>query len=208
MGEVAPGGALPAEVAPTRRTAAGLATAIAGCTVCAELAAARTRTVPGVLPTGAGLLLVGEAPGAVEDRDGLPFAGRSGALLDDLLEAAGTRRADVAVANVLKCRPPDNRTPRRGEVEACRPWLQQQLVVQSPSVVVAMGSTAAAWFFGTSARIGALRGRVHERDDHAVLVTYHPSAALRFGPNGAPRAALAEDLALAVRLADRAAVGG
>jgi DNA polymerase len=188
----------------TVAAAAGAATwdelveVVQGCVACDELAASRTRVVAGQRPPGADVLLVGEAPGAQEDATGVPFVGRSGQLLDRLLGEAGLRREQVAVANVLKCRPPANRTPRRAEVARCRPWLTRQVELVDPRVVVALGSTAAAWFFGPSARIGALRERSLVEplsyDGRALLVTYHPSAAIRFGPHGEPVAALRADL--------------
>jgi uracil-DNA glycosylase family 4 len=175
-----------------------LVAVLQGCVACDELAASRRRVVAGQRPPGADVLLVGEAPGAQEDETGVPFVGRSGQLLDELLGEAGLRRDQVAVANVLKCRPPANRTPRRAEIARCRPWLTRQLELVDPRVVVALGSTAAAWFFGPAARIGALRERSLvdplTYDGRALLVTYHPSAAIRFGPNGAPLAALRGDL--------------
>lgn len=178
-----------------------------GCTVCPELAESRTTVVVGLRPPGrVRLMLVGEAPGAQEDEVGEPFVGRSGALLDELLSGAGLDRGAVAVANVLKCRPPRNRTPRRGEVARCRPWLERQLELADPELVLALGGTAAQWFAGPDARIAALRGTVLGHGRWPVLVTYHPSAAIRFGPRGAPRAALAEDLRLAADLL--AAPGG
>jgi uracil-DNA glycosylase len=179
---------------------AELSVEISGCTRCAELSESRTHVVPGVRPLGARLVLVGEAPGAAEDLAGLPFVGRSGQWLDAALGAAGLDRADVAVVNVLKCRPPDNRKPKRPEVANCRPWLDAQLALIDASLVVTLGGSAAEWFFGPGARIGALRGSPHAVDGRSVLVTYHPSAALRFGPRGQPALALAEDLALAARL--------
>lgn len=172
-----------------------LAGRIRGCTRCAELAASRTQVVPGVLPAGARLLLVGEAPGATEDSTGVPFAGRAGQLLDGVLESAGLDRSQVGVVNVLRCRPPANRKPSRTEVAACRPWLAAQLALADPELVVTLGGTAAEWFLGRGVRLGASRGVVHEVDGRRVVVTYHPSAALRFGPNGAPLAALRDDLA-------------
>jgi len=177
-----------------------LSARIVRCTACGDLAETRTQVVPGVRPVGARLAFVGEAPGAAEDLAGLPFVGRSGQWLDAALSAAGLDRAQVAVLNVLKCRPPDNRKPRRAEVASCRPWLEAQLAVVDPALVVTLGGSAAEWFFGPSARIGALRGGPHEITGRRVLVTYHPSAALRFGPRGQPALALAEDLALAARL--------
>ncbi len=175
-----------------------LVAAVQGCVACDELAASRTRVVPGQRPPGAEVLLVGEAPGAQEDETGVPFVGRSGLLLDQLLGDAGLRRDQVAVANVLKCRPPGNRTPRRAEVARCRPWLTRQVELVGPRVVVALGSTAAAWFFGPSARIRELRARSLVEplsyDGRPLLVTFHPSAAIRFGPKGEPVAALRADL--------------
>jgi DNA polymerase len=183
---------------------ADLVTAVQGCVACPELAASRTQVVPGVAPPGADVLLVGEAPGAQEDETGVPFVGRSGRLLDGLLGEAGLRRDQVAVANVLKCRPPANRKPRRAEVARCRPWLDRQLDLLDPVVVVALGGTAAEWFVGPGARIAALRdqGRVTPllHGGRRLLVTYHPSAAIRFGPRGAPLAALREDLAEVARV--------
>ena len=169
------------------------------CVACPELASSRTRVVAGQRPAGARVLLVGEAPGKAEDEQGVPFVGRSGQLLDELLAKAGLARADVAVANVLKCRPPGNRKPRRAEVARCRPWLERQIQLVNPAVLVALGGTAAEWFFGPGARITALRGQVSAYDGRPLLVTYHPSAAIRFGPNGAPLAALQDDL---VRVAE------
>jgi len=177
---------------------------VQGCVACEELAASRTQVVPGVAPAGADVLLVGEAPGAQEDETGVPFVGRSGQLLDGLLGDAGLHRDQVAVANVLKCRPPANRKPRRAEVARCRPWLDRQLDLVDPVVVVALGGTAAEWFVGPRARIAALReqGRVAPllHRCRRLLVTYHPSAAIRFGPQGAPLAALREDLAEVARV--------
>jgi DNA polymerase len=174
-----------------------LASEISGCTACPELVATRQRVVVGQLREGARLMLVGEAPGAQEDEVGEPFVGRGGQLLDTLLAEAGLHRAEVSVANVLKCRPPSNRTPKPAEVANCRGWLTRQLELARPELVVALGATATAWFFGRGARLTALRGQVHLVDGRRVMPTYHPSAALRFGPRGEPRRLLAEDLALA-----------
>jgi uracil-DNA glycosylase len=181
-----------------------LSAEIGRCTACAELADTRTCVVPGVRPAHARLMFVGEAPGATEDATGLPFAGRAGQLLDTLLAQAGLRRSQVAVVNVLKCRPPGNRKPSRIEVGRCRPWLERQLAVADPALVVTLGGTAAQWFLGPGVRIGASRGVVHQVGGRGVVVTYHPSAALRFGPNGPPSAALQADLAwVADLLADQ-----
>jgi uracil-DNA glycosylase family 4 len=177
-----------------------LATEIRGCTACSELAAARDQVVVGELPPGARLVLVGEAPGAQEDLEGRPFVGRAGQLLDRLLGEAGLARAEVGVLNTLKCRPPANRAPKAVELAQCRPWLERQLAFTGDALLVALGGTAVGWFFGRGARIGALRGTVADVGGRRVLPTYHPSAALRFGPYGAPMAALREDLALAASL--------
>lgn len=191
----------PAAVAATATTWDLLAELAESCVACPELAASRTRVVPGTRPAGADVLLVGEAPGAQEDQSGVPFVGRSGQLLDELLAEAGLTRDRVAVANVLKCRPPANRKPRRAEVARCRPWLDRQVALADPAVVVALGGTAAEWFFGAGARIAALRAQPQAFGGRPVVVTYHPSAAIRFGPNGAPLAALREDLTRAAGLA-------
>ena len=170
-----------------------------GCTRCPALAATRTQVVVGQTPPGARLLVVGEAPGAQEDLLGEPFVGRSGQLLDRLLEEAGLPRREVAVLNTVKCRPPGNRVPTRAETEHCRPWLQAQLVEVAPALVVTLGLSAASWFLGR-VTLGDVRGRVHEAQAQRVLPTYHPAAALRGGPNGEPMRLLRQDLAAAVRL--------
>lgn len=177
-----------------------LAAEIRACVACPELVRSRNAVVVGELPAHARLVLVGEAPGAQEDLAGRPFVGRAGQLLDRLLAEAGIDRAAVGVLNALKCRPPGNRAPRAGELDRCRPWLERQLALAAPSLVVALGSTAVCWFHGRGARVARLRGRVETVTGRRVLATYHPSAALRFGPYGAPMAALREDLALAARL--------
>ena len=181
---------------------AALAERARGCTACPELAATRRQVVPGAFPAGARLLVLGEAPGAQEDESGLPFVGRSGQLLDALLAEVGADRADVGVLNTVKCRPPANRPPTRAESATCRGWTSRQLELAAPAVVVALGLSAARWFLGPGT-LSSLRGRLHEVDlpgvtGLRVLPTYHPSAALRHGPQGEPRRLLREDLALAV----------
>ena len=175
-----------------------LVTAARGCRACPELAATRRSVVVGSAPQGARLLLVGEAPGAAEDETGEPFVGRSGQLLDRLLEEAGAARASVAVLNTIKCRPPGNRVPTRAETARCSGWTARSLELLAPVLVVPLGLSATRWFLG-STTLAAVRGRVHEVDGRRVLPTYHPSAALRFGPGGEPVRLLAEDLAAAVR---------
>ena len=189
--------------APTSAASAAewnaLSAQIRGCVACVELAEARCNVVVGQAPAGARLALVGEAPGAQEDASGEPFVGRAGQLLNGLLAEANLDRAEVAVVNTLKCRPPNNRAPRSAELARCRGWLEQQLALIAPALIVAMGSTAVTWFHGPGARIGVLRGEPRVIGGRQVLATYHPSAALRFGPAGAPMAALREDLAAAAR---------
>lgn len=181
-----------------------LAAAVSDCRLCPELASVRRQVVVGEAPPDARLALVGEAPGAQEDVAGRPFVGRAGQLLDQLLIDAGLVRDEIAVLNVVKCRPPGNRTPRRDEVEQCRPWLVGQLEVIAPRLVVALGLTAVTWFLGRRTTLAGARGQVHQvpvgERTVPVLATYHPSAAIRFGPGGAPMAALREDLARAAKI--------
>jgi DNA polymerase len=173
-----------------------LAAVASSCVACPELAAARQHVVVGDVPVGRPrFVLVGEAPGAQEDETGRPFVGRSGALLDLLLAEAGLDRAQGAVLNVVKCRPPGNRTPKAPEVARCSGWLHRQLELLDAPVVVALGLSSAKWFLGPRTVLAQVRGRPHDVGGRAVWATYHPSAAIRFGPNGAPRAALAQDLA-------------
>src|SRR6185312_5679643 len=118
--------------------------------------------------------LVGEAPGAQEDATGRPFVGRSGALLDLLLAEAGLDRSAGAVLNVVKCRPPGNRTPKSSEVARCSGWLRRQLALLDPPVVVALGLSAAKWFLGPRTVLAAVRGRPHQVEGRSVWATYHP----------------------------------
>lgn len=178
-------------------TWSALESAAQGCVACPELAATRTTVVVGDAPAGARLVLVGEAPGADEDRTGRPFVGKAGQLLDRVLAEAGLDRSTVAVVNVLQCRPPGNRTPTTTEAVRCRGWLDRKLALIEPSLVVTLGLSAAVAFLGKGIKLGAVRGQVHEVDGRRVLPTYHPSAAIRFGPNGAPLAHLREDLTTA-----------
>lgn len=170
-----------------------LAPLVRACTACV-LSETRTTVVVGDFPQRARFMLVGEAPGAQEDRAGRPFVGKAGALLDQLLHEAGVDRSEVAVANVIKCRPPDNRAPTRAEVRTCRGWLDRQVELVDPSLVVTMGGTALAWALGPGRRLRDERGEIHSWNGRSLLVTYHPSAAVRFGPKGEPMAALRTDL--------------
>lgn len=175
---------------------------ISSCTRCAELAATRQRVVVGDPGPGAParLVLVGEAPGAQEDTAGRPFVGKAGQLLDQLLHDAGLDRSEVAVLNVIKCRPPGNRRPAGGEVTNCRPYLRRQLDLLRPRLVMALGLTAVTWFLGRHTTLAGARGRLHDVDGHQIIASYHPSAAIRFGPRGAPLAALRADLDFAARV--------
>jgi uracil-DNA glycosylase len=190
-----------ARVAAAAPDWATLAEANRPCVACPELAAARQHVVVGDVPVAGRprFALVGEAPGATEDDTGRPFVGRSGALLDQLLAEAGLSRQEAAVLNIVKCRPPANRTPKAPEVARCSGWLRRQLELLDPPVVVALGLSAAKWFLGPRTVLAQVRARPHEIGGRAVWATYHPSAAIRFGPNGAPRAGLLADLTAVAR---------
>ena len=167
---------------------------IATCSAC-TLCRTRNRTVPGVGDTSAEWLFIGEAPGAEEDARGEPFVGQAGRLLDNMLAALGMdRERNVYIANVLKCRPPNNRTPEALEVEACRPYLERQVTLIAPRLIVALGRSAASLLLGTDASIASLRGRVHRYRGIPLVVTYHPAYLLR---NLHDKAKAWEDLLLA-----------
>jgi DNA polymerase len=158
-----------------------LATEAATCTRC-RLSEGRTHVVFGMGEATASLMFIGEGPGAEEDRQGLPFVGRSGKLLDRLLaEELGLTREGCYIANVVKCRPPDNRDPKPDEIAACRPYLQQQLDLIRPAVVVTLGRFAAQWLLQTTEGIGKLRGRSYPFAHGVLIPTLHPAAALRGG---------------------------
>jgi DNA polymerase len=125
---------------------------------------------------------VGEAPGAKEDESGRPFVGRSGQLLTKMIEAMGVKREQVFIANVVKCRPPENRPPKPSEVEQCRPFLEAQIRMLKPKVVVALGKTAAANLLQTKEAIGELRGKMHSYQGTKLIVTFHPAYLLRNPP--------------------------
>ena len=171
-----------------------LADVVRRCVACAELAALRSSVVVGDFPADARLLLVGEGPGATEDEVGRPFVGKGGQLLDALLAEAGLDRARVAVANVVKCRPPGNRTPTPAEARRCTVWLDRQLELCAPALVVTLGLSALRWATGPGMPLRDVRGVVREWRGTRLLSTYHPSAALRFGPAGEPMAMLRADL--------------
>ncbi|MDQ3522865.1 MAG: uracil-DNA glycosylase [Gemmatimonadota bacterium] len=149
-----------------------------GCPRC-RLAESRQHVVFGEGSPQAELVVVGEAPGAEEDRTGRPFVGRAGKLLDLLLAAAGYARADVYVCNVLKCRPPGNRDPRPEEVEACSPYLLRQVELIRPRAILAVGTFPAQTLLHSKESIGRMRGRVHDYHGVPLVPTYHPAALLR-----------------------------
>jgi DNA polymerase len=153
---------------------------VAACTRC-ELHATRTQTVFGVGNRAARWMFIGEAPGAEEDRQGEPFVGRAGQLLTSMLKALGLAREDVYIANVLKCRPPGNRDPRPEEARACRDYLERQIELVAPTLIVAVGRIAAQNLLGTDTALARLRGQVHALGERRwpVLVTYHPAYLLR-----------------------------
>lgn len=186
-----------AHAAAEQDSLATLADVVRRCVACPELAATRTTVVPGDFPAPARLLLVGEGPGAQEDLAGRPFIGKGGQLLDGLLAAAGLDRAEVAVANVVKCRPPGNRTPSPAESRRCTGWLDRQVQLAAPALVVTLGLTALRWAIGPGHRLRDIRGDIRPWRGTRLLATYHPSAALRFGPAGEPMRLLREDLAAA-----------
>lgn len=153
--------------------------AVSGCTRCA-LAEQRHTTVFGVGARTARWMIVGEAPGAEEDRRGEPFVGRAGQLLDAILEAVGTSREAVFITNIVKCRPPGNRDPRPEEAAACSGYLQAQIALIDPALILAVGRVAAQNLLGVETPVGRLRGRVHEGPGgRPLVVTYHPAYLLR-----------------------------
>jgi uracil-DNA glycosylase family 4 len=173
-----------------------LKAAVSGCTKCA-LHKTRTQTVFGVGDENADWMLIGEAPGAEEDRLGDPFVGQAGKLLDNMLAAIGlSRTKNVYIANVLKCRPPGNRNPEPNEVEQCSPHLLKQIELIKPKLIVAMGRFAAQTLLTTDAAVGSLRGRVHCYAGVPLIVTYHPAYLLRNLPD---KAKAWEDLVFARR---------
>jgi DNA polymerase len=178
-----------------------LRAAVAACQRC-ELHATRTQTVFGVGNPAARWMFIGEAPGAEEDRLGEPFVGRAGQLLTSMLRALGLRREDVFIANVLKCRPPGNRDPRPAEAASCRGYLERQVALVNPTLVVAVGRIAAQNLLATETPIAKLRGKVHSFGAQAwpLVVTYHPAYLLR--SPGEKRKAW-QDLVQARQLCDR-----
>ena len=162
-----------------------LKSAVSGCTACG-LHASRTQTVFGVGDECADWMIIGEAPGAEEDRLGEPFVGQAGRLLDSMLAAIDLARGkNVYIANVLKCRPPSNRNPQPEEVAQCSPHLRQQIALVQPRLILAMGRFAVQTLLQTDASIASLRGRLHAYAGVPLIVTYHPAYLLRTLPDKA-----------------------
>jgi DNA polymerase len=162
---------------------AAVARRVAACTRCAELVRTRTQTVFGVGDPHARLVFLGEAPGADEDRQGEPFVGRAGQLLNDIIvKGMKMRREDVYILNILRCRPPDNRTPLPAEAVNCREYLDAQLAIIQPEFICCLGACAAQNLLDTDTPIGKLRGRFHDFHGVQVLCTYHPAYLLRNPP--------------------------
>lgn len=160
------------------RDLAALQKFLAGCPRC-KLSKSRTNIVFGQGNPRADLMFVGEAPGRDEDEQGLAFVGRAGQLLTKIIEAIGRKREDVYIANCLKCRPPENRNPERDEVAACRPFLEEQIRLISPKVIVTLGTFAAQVVLDTDEPIGRLRGRWQTARGVRVMPTFHPAFLLR-----------------------------
>lgn len=168
---------------------------IGDCTRC-KLHAGRNKLVFGDGNPSARLMFVGEGPGADEDAQGIPFVGRGGQLLNNMISAMGLRREEVYIANVVKCRPPGNRTPEADEGATCSPFLMRQIEIVSPEVVVALGQTAVTWLTGQKRPLNAWRGTLHSVLGAKLIVTFHPAYLLR-DPNQKKFAW--EDLQLAMR---------
>ena len=168
---------------------------IGDCTRC-ELAKGRTKIVFGDGDPNAKLMFVGEGPGADEDASGLPFVGRGGQLLNNMVQAMGLKREQVYIANVVKCRPPANRTPEPDEAHTCSPFLFQQIDVIRPSVIVALGQTAVTYLTGEKRPLSGWRGSVHPLRGSKLIVTYHPAYLLR---DPTQKRAAWQDLQVAMR---------
>ena len=181
---------------------------VRGCIKCPHLAASRTQTVCGVGNADADLMFIGEAPGADEDARGEPFVGRAGQLLTKIIETMGFTRADVYIANVLKCRPDmpsgssGNRPPTPQEMQTCLPYLATQIEIIRPKVLVALGATAVEGLLGFRGTMRELRGRWHSCEKTPLMITYHPSYLLR---NQAPseRRKVWEDMLLVLERLER-----
>jgi uracil-DNA glycosylase len=150
---------------------------IAACTDCEELARTRTRTVPGEGPDKPQIAFIGEAPGFHEDQQGRPFVGQAGQFLEQLLNSIGLKRSDVYICNVIKCRPPNNRDPLPIEIKNCQKWLDQQLELLSPKMIVTLGRYSLARYF-PGEPISKVHGKARKQDSIIYFAMYHPAAAL------------------------------
>lgn len=187
------------ESGPAWENLVEVARVIAGCRKC-FLCEGRINTVPGEGSAQAGLMFVGEGPGQTEDATGRPFVGRAGELLTQIIESIGLRRDDVFIANAVKCRPPQNRKPLPDEIAACWPYLERQIELIRPRVLVALGATAAECLLSAKRSLTDLRGRVHSFRGTPLVVTYHPAALLR-NPNW--KKPTWDDVRIARQLLDR-----
>lgn len=170
--------------------------AVSACTAC-RLHETRTQAVFGVGDEQADWMLVGEGPGAEEDRQGEPFVGQAGKLLDNMLAAISLKRGrNVYIANTVKCRPPENRNPEPDEVAACEPYLTRQIALTRPKLIIALGKVAAQRLLETDGTIASLRGNLHQAEGISLIVTYHPAYLLRSLQD---KAKAWEDLCFAVR---------
>ena len=181
------------------RTLAEAAAEAAGCTRC-KLAQGRTQVVFGDGSPDADLLFIGEGPGFHEDKQGIPFVGAAGQLLNRMLGEIGLGRDEVYIANIVKCRPPGNRDPQPDEIEACTPWLVEQISLIQPRVVVTLGNFATKFVLDTTLGITRLRGQVHDWHGRTVIPTFHPAAILHGGGEKSRQfRLLREDFALVQR---------
>lgn len=187
-----------AAIPPDQRIAAlqAIQSEIGDCTRCPLALEGRNKIVFGDGDPNAELLFVGEGPGADEDMQGLPFVGRGGQLLNNMIAAMGLRREQVYIANIVKCRPPKNRVPEPVEALTCSPFLFQQIGVVRPKLIVALGATAATYLTGSKAALSVLRGKIHDCMGTKLVVTYHPAYLLR---DPRQKAEAWKDLQLAMR---------
>jgi uracil-DNA glycosylase family 4 len=174
--------------------------AVASSCVACPLSEGRTQVVFADGEAPADVMYVGEAPGFHEDRQGVPFVGVSGQLLTKLLAEVGIERSQVVIANVLKCRPPANRDPLPDEVATCKGWLRRQVHLVNPAVICTLGNFATRWALGPDVSITRVRGQRFTVSGRTVVPAFHPSAALRSGPNGAQMQALRADMATLARV--------
>lgn len=167
------------DIEARRRALAELEEQVRACTLC-PLHEGRTNGVPGMGVLDPLVMIIGEGPGAEEDRKGLPFVGRAGQYLDKWLQAIGlSRERDVYIANIVKCRPPGNRDPQTAEIETCTPYLRRQIDIIRPRSILALGRFAGSWLSGQADSLGKMRGRTFDFRGVPVVVTYHPSGVLR-----------------------------